>query len=173
MDRCTRPDNQETLASESAEGDAHAEVRFGAEGLEDGDLDDGDVGLGVHDHEGDEDAVVVAALGLASEVHALLLEFGLDVGPEFGRAADGVGEVVGLSGEAVVVIVEGRGVVVEDRPLLLLPVRREQQDGLGLRELLLDALELLVEKGMFLLVDKRHGTATVRDENRCHRDQLG
>lgn len=55
--------------------------------------------------------------------------------------------------------------MVDDGPLLLLPMRREEQDGLGLRVLSPYLLELLVEEGVLLLVDERHGAAAVGDED--------
>lgn len=58
--------------------------------------------------------------------------------------------------------------MIQDSPLALLPVSGEEQDGLGLRICLFNILKLFVEESVFLLVDERHGSATVSDEDRSH-----
>jgi hypothetical protein len=85
-------------------------------------------------------------------------------------ALDGIGEVIGFSRETVVIIVKWRSVLVNDGPFWFFPMSGEEDDGLGLRILLLYLLKLLIEDSMLFLVDEGHGASTVSDKNRCHCD---
>ena len=58
--------------------------------------------------------------------------------------------------------------MIQDSPLVLFPVCGEEQDGLGLRVCLFKSLKLFVEESVFLLVDERHWSAPVSDEDRSH-----
>lgn len=88
--------------------------------------------------------------------------------PELCRAPNGISEVVGLRRKAIVIVVKRRSIVVDDGPILFLPMGGEEDDGFGLWILLLYLLELFVEEGVLLLVDERHGASSMRDEDRCH-----
>lgn len=60
-----RADDSDVLGAEGREGAADGVVGGGGFGGEDGELDDGDGGLGVDEGHGDEDAVVPAWRGVS------------------------------------------------------------------------------------------------------------
>jgi hypothetical protein len=108
--------------------------------------------------------MVVASFQIGFKVDSLSFEVFLDSISDICVAADGVSEVVGLRGEAVVVVVVGRTVIVDHGPVVLFPVGGKEDNGLWVGVSLLNVLELLVHEGMFLLVDEGHGAASVSDE---------
>ncbi len=67
-------------------------------------LDDRYVGVGVHDHQRNEDSVVVASLRLALQVNPSRTHYLLHNVPEFRSATSIVPEFVGLRRESPVII---------------------------------------------------------------------
>ncbi len=104
---------------------------LGGLGGEDGELDDGDVGGGVDEEEGDEDAVVPAAGAVEDGLEAFLLEGGLDLGGDGWGAGGVVLEGVGLPGEAAVVVEEVVAGAGRDVRGALGPVSGDDDDGAG------------------------------------------
>ena len=147
-------------------------MRFRAERFQYRDLNDRNVGLGIHDHQRYENPVVVASLSVCLEIHAFFLEFSLHVVPQLCCAADGISKVVSLRRKAIIVIIKRRIVIIYDSPLAFLPMCREEQDGLGLRICLFNILKLFVEKRVFLFVDERHWSSAVSDKDRSHLREL-
>lgn len=88
--------------------------------------------------------------------------------PELCSAADRISKVVSLRRKAIIIIVERRIVLINDRPIIFLPMRREEKYGLGLRIRLLNILKLFVEECMFLLVDEWHWSTAMSDKDRSH-----
>lgn len=112
--------------------------------------------------------MIIPSLGICLEIHSFLLEFRLHMLPQLHCASNRIGKVIGLWRESIIVIIKWRMVMIHDSPLTLLPVCREEQDGLRLRVRLFNILKLFVEESVFLLVDERHGSTAVSDEDRGH-----
>jgi hypothetical protein len=83
---------------------------------------------------------------------------------KLGRAFDGICEIVGLRRKTIVIVIERRSVIVNQCPLLLIPMSRKQQDGLWMRKMCLDVQKLIVKKGVLFFIDKRHGSSSVSDK---------
>lgn len=62
MDWGSRSNNQEPLAFKPSQSHAHSVVGLRVQRFENGDLDDRNVSLGVHDHHRDEDSMIVTPL---------------------------------------------------------------------------------------------------------------
>lgn len=159
---------------------AHDEVAFRAQGGEllaelvrlarideavDGELDDGDVGLGEDVDEDAPGAVVDAPAVVDFDVCAEQVG---EVARQVGIACRLVLEGVELLGEAVhVVDLAGLCGALHERAARV-PVRGDHQDGLGLAERCKDALsEAAVGFGQFVVVECDH-RAAVADENSGH-----
>lgn len=131
----------------------------------DGELDDGDVGLGEDVDEDAPRAVVDAPAVVDFDVCAEQVR---DVAREVCAAGRLVLEGVELRREAVHVVDLARRCGALHERAVRVPVRRDYQDGLGLAEFLEDALpEAVVGVGQFIMVECDH-RAAVSDENSGH-----
>ena len=149
------------------DGELLAELVGGALGdvAVDGELDDGDVGLGEDVDEDAPRAVVDAPAVVDFDVCAEQVR---DVAREVCKAGRLVLEFVELRREAVhVVYLAGLCGALHERAMRV-PVRGDHQDGLGLAELCKDALsEAAVGFGQFVVVECDH-RAAVADEDCGH-----
>ena len=131
----------------------------------DGELDDGDVGLGEDVDEDAPGAVVDAPAVVDFDVCAEQVG---DRARQVGAACRLVLELVELLGEAVHVVDLARLCGALHERAVRVPVRGDHQDGLGLAEFLEDALsEAAVGFGQFVVVECDH-RAAVADENSGH-----
>lgn len=131
----------------------------------DGELDDGDVGLGEDVDEDAPRAVVDAPAVVDFDVCAEQVR---DVAREVCAAGRLVLEFVELRREAVHVVDLARLCGALHEGAVGVPVRGDHQDGLGLAEFLEDALsEAVVGVGQFVVVECDH-RAAVSDENSGH-----
>lgn len=131
----------------------------------DGELDDGDVGLG---EDVDEDAPGTVVDAPAVVDFDVCAEQVRDVAREVCAAGRLVLEGVELWREAVHVVDLARLCGALYERAVRVPVRRDHQDGLGLAEFLDDALsEAVVGVGQFIVVECDH-RAAVSDENSGH-----
>lgn len=138
-----RADNGDALAAQRPQRAAHAQVARRVLAGQDGHLHDGHVGCRVDQEHGDEDAVVPAALRVEHRVvEALGPERGCHLLGE-GRVALGrVLELVGLRGEAVVVVDEVGGGGAGDGGGRRGPVGGDEDDGAGAARRVVEAEEL-------------------------------
>lgn len=131
----------------------------------DGELDDGDVGLGEDVDEDAPGAVVDAPAVVNFDIGAEQVG---DRARQVGAACRLVLELVELLGEAVYVVDLARLCGALHERAARVPVRGDHQDGLGLAELCKDALaEAVVGLGQFVVVECDH-RAAVADENSGH-----
>ncbi len=131
----------------------------------DGELDDGDVGLGEDVDEDAPGAVVDAPAVVDFDVCAEQVR---DVAREVCAAGRLVLEFVELRREAVHVVDLARLCGALHEGAVGVPVRGDHQDSLGLAEFLEDALsEAVVGVGQFIVVECDH-RAAVSDENSGH-----
>ncbi len=133
-----------------------------------GDLYDRNICLRVHNNEWNKDSMVISPLCISLKLHSFLCKLWLNVVSQFRSAADGISQVIGLSRESIVIIIKGRVIWVNHRPLVFFPVRWKQYYGLRLGVLFFNLLKLLIELSMVLLVDERHGSSTVGDKDWSH-----
>jgi len=101
-------DDEDALLTQLAERDAHLDVHSGVVVVEDAELDDGDVRLRIGVHQGNERTMVETALCILLACNAGLGEQLLNTSSDAGGTRSGILHLVGVLGEAVVVIVEGR-----------------------------------------------------------------
>ena len=131
----------------------------------DGELDDGDVGLGEDVDEDAPGAVVDAPAVVDFDIGAEQVG---DVARQVGAACGLVLELVELLGEAVHVVDLARLCGALHERAVRVPVSGDHQDGLGLAEFLEDAFpEAAVGLGQFVVVECDH-RAAVADENGRH-----
>ena len=71
-------------------------------------LNDGNICLWVHDHEWNKYSMVIAPLCIGLKLHSFLCKLGLNMISQFRGAAYGIGQVIRLSRESIVIIVKGR-----------------------------------------------------------------
>lgn len=107
MDDAAAAGEEDAGVAEGAESCAEGEDLFGRGGVGEGDLDDGDLGVGEGEEEGDPGAVIEAALEFEGDVEAVLAEALGGLFGEVGVAGGGVADAGELRGEAGEVVEEG------------------------------------------------------------------
>jgi len=112
--------------------------------------------------------MVIAPLGIAFQVNSLLRQMLFDMVAYLGIATHLEGKVVGLRRKTTVIVIQWRIIVVNHSPILLLPVRRKNNNRFGIGIPVVDVLKLLVHNFVLFHSENRHRTPAVGDEDRRH-----
>lgn len=87
-------------------------------------MDDGDIGFGIHHHQGDEDTMVVPSLRRLFEDYTVLADLVDNLLSECWSALGVVLVFIGFSRKPVIIEIQSRNIFIEDGKLAFLPMGR-------------------------------------------------
>ena len=161
MEGKTRADDQQIFPAQLPQCPPSRRWSSGRRPVEQGELDTGNICLGIHDFQGDEQPVIKTPPVVQAGGNTIIFEEPVDAPGQSRLAWSGVGNGVGLLGETVIVVKEGWGLPAGNGGERLFPMGADHHNCRGSDQGSRDLLQKFYQFPVPRLTEQRQRAAAV------------